>query len=592
MTSFLAEIRRRKVFRVAGAYLVVAWLIIQIADTVAPQLNLPDWAPRLITFALFLGFPLALVLAWAFDITPLGVRTDKKGAGGIGLYLIAAAIAIAATGWYLNDGKPAVPVSDGSASIAVLPFVNMSGDPDNEYFSDGITEEILNVLAQLPSLKVASRTSSFAFKNQAREIPDIARELHVDLVLEGSVRRQGNEVRITAQLIDAASGFHLWSETYDRNLKDIFTTQDEIATAIVEALELKLGAGDIADRSRQQTDPDVYDKYLRARAMFPSRRPDDLKRAASMLEEVIAADPNLATAYADLAMIYAVLPFYSTEPRVETHEKARRAALYALALSPGLAEAFGALGDVAIHDQRYDLAEVLLERAVSEAPSMVAAHYWLAEKHLYSGEFDLALGELDTAMELDQHSRTGGYLRAMTLYVTGKPAEARKACETVLGDAPEHDTCRAILVLIALHDGDAATLRRLLLDRPSLKDEKTVQMATSIADAVAGIGDRDAVATLLLNMPHHALYDPDATGVVHDMVIPALLVALDRNDLAIMRLQALVEQDPDEMMQIIWTPNLDAVRCEPEFQALIPRLRIVDSRAARLCQVPVSPQTP
>jgi len=592
MVSFLAEIRRRKVFRVAGAYLVVAWLLIQIADVLAPQLSLPDWAPRLITFVLLLGFPLALVLAWAFDITPQGVRTDRRGAGGFAFYLIAAVIAVAVVAWYVGDGKPARQPVDGSMAIAVLPFVNMSGNPDNEYFSDGITEEILNVLANLPGLRVASRTSSFAFKNQAKEIPEIAAQLHVNLILEGSVRRQGDEVRITAQLIDAVSGFHLWSETYDRNLKNIFATQDEIATAIAEALELKLGAAELAARVSHETDPEVYDQYLRARAMFPSRRPEDLQQAARMLEDVIRQDPNLPGAYADLALIYAVLPFYSTEPRHAAHEKARNAALFALALSPGQAEAFGALGDIAIHAQQYDLAEVLLDRAVSEAPSLVAAHYWLAEKHLYVGEFDKALKELDTAEEFDPNSRPGGHIRAMTLYAMDRPEDARQACSNVLDTAPEHDLCRATLIMIALHQGDTGTAQSLLTSRPPSADDDAAAMGVAIANALGGRGDPEAVADMLVQQPYHALYDPNATGIVHDTAIPALLIALGRPDLAIVRLAASVANDPDEMMQTIWTPNLDAVRCTPEFQALVPQLGVVDERASRICGPAASAGTP
>ena len=285
--SFLKELKRRNVFKVAIAYLITAWVLIQIADILAPQLNLPDWAPRLITFILLLGFPLSLLLAWAFDLTPEGIRAEESKTGDKGLYVIASLMAIAVIAWYANDYRT-TNVDDGTRSIAVLPFVNMSGDADNEYFSDGISEELLNVLAKIPSLKVASRTSSFSFRSQQKEIQDIAEELGVGLVLEGSVRREADRVRITAQLIDAKSGFHVWSETYDRSLKNIFATQDEIAMAIVDALKLELGTEKLPHQATFEIDPATYDKYLRARQLFPSRRPADLKKAAVMLEEVIA----------------------------------------------------------------------------------------------------------------------------------------------------------------------------------------------------------------------------------------------------------------------------------------------------------------
>jgi len=236
MAAFLSEIKRRNVFKVAAAYLLVAWVLIQIADILAPQLNLPGWVPRFVTFIFLLGFPLALVLAWVFDVTPAGIKTEFGSKNDKAFFIIAGILGTIVIGWYVWD-RPETSMTRGARSIAVLPFANMSGDPENEYFSDGISEQLLNVLAHMPGLQVAARTSSFAFKGQQMEVPEIARELNVQLVLEGSVRRQADQVRITAQLIDAVSGFHLWSETYDRSLKDIFATQDEIAAAIASALQ-------------------------------------------------------------------------------------------------------------------------------------------------------------------------------------------------------------------------------------------------------------------------------------------------------------------------------------------------------------------
>ena len=250
--SLVSELKRRKVFKVAVAYLVVAWVVIQVVTTVAPQLGVPDWAPRLITLVVLLGFPVALVLSWVFDVTPEGIRADASSSGnkvayGLGVVLVATAL-----GWYWRS-RPA-PAGDASdaRSIAVLPFVNMSGDPKQEYFSDGISEEILNVLARTPDLDVAARTSSFAFKGQTKEVPEIARELNVRMVLEGSVRQQKDRVRITAQLIDAQSGYHLWSQTYDRNLTDIFAIQDEIAQAIGSELQVQVGG---AHQAASETRP-------------------------------------------------------------------------------------------------------------------------------------------------------------------------------------------------------------------------------------------------------------------------------------------------------------------------------------------------
>jgi TolB-like protein len=583
MTSFLSEIRRRSVFKVAVAYVVVGWILIQIADVLGPQLNLPDWAPRLVTFILLLGFPLTLVLAWVFEVTPEGIKTESGSKTDKTLVTIAGVLVAAAIALYAWN-QPESNTTSSDRTIAVLPFVNMSGDPDNEYFSDGISEELLNVLAHMPELQVASRTSSFAFKGQQKELPEIAEELNVALVLEGSVRRQADQVRITAQLIDAASGFHLWSETYDRSLKDIFATQDEIAEAIAAALKLELGSPHRADRSGRVTEPDIYDKYLRARALFPLRGEAALRQAAAMFEEVIAADPQFAEAYAGLGLIYAVLPFYTTDARDETHLKARDAAEHALALDPGLAEAYGALGDVAIHALRYDLAEALLKRSVAESPSLAAGHYWLAEKHLYVGELDAALQELNFAKQLDPRSRTGGYLRAMTYLAMEKPDEARASCASVLDSAPKHESCRTGLLLIALGTRDYSSARQLLTNNPNVQDDDARRLAHSIADALEGKGDRRTLAQELSEMPYHAVFDPAHPGIVHDAVLPALILAMDEPELAIERFLINARNEAKDVLDVVWDPQLDPIRCDGKFQKTVTQLNVIDQRAESICQ--------
>jgi TolB-like protein len=233
--SLFDELKQRKVFKVGGAYLVVAWLAIQAASIAFPTFDAPPWALRVFILIVLLGFPLALVLAWVFDVTPEGVKKSASHVGNKRIYAVASALVALALLWYYV-GAPAFRAGDVDAhAIAVLPFENMSGEKDNEYFSDGISEEILNTLAQTPGLKVAARTSSFSFKGKSMDVPAIAHALKVRMVLEGSVRKQGDRVRITAQLIDASNGFHVWSQTYDRQLKDVFAIQDEIAHAITHA---------------------------------------------------------------------------------------------------------------------------------------------------------------------------------------------------------------------------------------------------------------------------------------------------------------------------------------------------------------------
>src|SRR5919106_3171667 len=256
MNNFFGELKRRNVYKVAVAYAIVGWLSIQVATQVFPFLEIPNWVVRLVIVVVAIGFPIALVLAWAFELTPEGIqRTADAGSGRksprtrwIALVAIAAVAAAALGVWQWQSRPGEKRIADPSTaqppplaemkSVAVLPFVNMSGDPANEYFSDGITEEILNAIAHLPDLRVAARTSSFAYKGKSEDIAAIARNLRVNNVLEGSVQRMGDRIRVTAQLIDASNGLHLWSEQFDREAKDLFAVQDEIAQAIARALKL------------------------------------------------------------------------------------------------------------------------------------------------------------------------------------------------------------------------------------------------------------------------------------------------------------------------------------------------------------------
>jgi TolB-like protein len=263
--SLFGELKRRNVFRVAIAYSVVAWLVAQVAELAMESFGSPDWVMKTLLLLLAIGLPIAIVFAWAFEMTPEGVKREKDvdrttsithqtgrkiNTIIISVLVIALGFSVVTHRWAGGDGteSPAVDAptqttASSDQSIAVLPFVNMSNDADNEYFSDGISEELLNVLVRVEGLRVASRTSSFAFKGKDTSIPNIAESLGVEHVLEGSVRKAGNTVRVTAQLIDARTDTHLWSETYDRKLEDIFAIQDEISGHIVEALKIALGAG-------------------------------------------------------------------------------------------------------------------------------------------------------------------------------------------------------------------------------------------------------------------------------------------------------------------------------------------------------------
>ena len=313
MSSFFQELKRRNVVRIGLAYLITAWLLAQVADLGLEAFAAPDWVMKTVLLLMAIGFPLALIFAWAFEKTPEGIKleknvdrsqsitsiTGKKLDRGI---IVALAIAVVFLLYKVNvqdEPEPASekhitsntqPVSSGKPgetssepSVAVLPFVNMSNDPANEYFSDGISEELLNVLVKVSTLKVASRTSSFSFKGKDISIPEIAEQLKVDHVLEGSVRKAGNRVRITAQLIEVNTDRHIWSETYDRELEDIFAIQDEISGHIVEALQAALGAGKTAtmvENDKPTENLDAYQAYLQGRYFWQRRGEENITRAA------------------------------------------------------------------------------------------------------------------------------------------------------------------------------------------------------------------------------------------------------------------------------------------------------------------------
>jgi TolB-like protein/Tfp pilus assembly protein PilF len=356
--SLIAELKRRKVFNVGATYLVVAWLAVQAASIGFPAFDAPPWALRIFILVALLGFPVSVVLAWVFDSTPDGLTLDSPVRGSKRVFAGAALLAILAIGWYFygqpsfRRGDPATPGSPASGmasalaapdehSIAVLPFVNMSADPAQEYFSDGIAEELLNQLAQSPDLHVAARTSAFQFKGKNLDIADIARQLRVANVLEGSVRRDGTRIRVTAQLIAAASGFHMWSQTFERDAADVFKVQDEIAAAISTALEAKLGAHPATAAGERRIDPAAYDDYLQGRRHLALRVGDNLHEAVDAFSRAIARAPDYAPAYSGRAFAFAIqLGWKPWQTPDEAQASANADIAAALRLDPDAAEAY------------------------------------------------------------------------------------------------------------------------------------------------------------------------------------------------------------------------------------------------------------
>jgi TolB-like protein len=435
MSGLFEELKRRNVFKVGTAYVVLAWLLAQVTDIFLEPFGAPEWVIKTILLLLLIGFPLALLFAWAFELTPEGLKKEKDvdrsqsitHETGQKLNLAIIFILILALGYFAVDKfllepgrhietaevtaeRIAAESPGDEKSIAVLPFVNMSDDAGNEYFSDGISEEILNALAKVSDLKVAGRTSSFAFKGQNQDLRQIGQALGVNHILEGSVRKAGAQVRITAQLIQVDDGFHLWSETYDRELTDVFAIQDEIANAILEQLKTRLVAGESPAQPATRTSTQAYELYLLAKQRMYERMQLPLEAAVGLLDRAIAIDPQYAPAYAQRGIAALLLAdnSYGTTPKAQAETQARLFLDQALRLDPELSEAWAGLG--LYHYGRPGEVSAgieALEKALALNPNLIDAGNWLQNAYISASRPADALAVLQEVVDRDPLYRPG-----------------------------------------------------------------------------------------------------------------------------------------------------------------------------------------
>jgi TolB-like protein len=441
--SLVSELRRRNVLRMAVLYALAAWLVLQVAEVLIDLAKLPDWIGTTTLALLAVGFPIALIFSWFFELTPEGISLEKdvdpqesithvtgRRLDFIVISLLCAGLILFAYDkWWI--GPPP------EQSIAVLPFQNMSGDPEQEYFSDGISEELLNILAQIKPLKVIARTSSFSFKGQNVDIATVAEKLNVRHVLEGSVRRSGNQVRITAQLIDAADSTHVWSQIYDRELDDIFAVQEEIAGAISAALkvELALVAGEaVLPTVIKAANTDAYDAYLRGRELIHRRGSQNLEEAVRHLEHSLRLDESFAPAHAQLAIAIALLPGWGGSTSVE---EARRTAIphldRAQELEPDLAEAHAGRALLALRSDPESAIEHA-RKALASNPSYSEPMNWLSIALTTLGRYEESDATLEQILVIDPLTMIGRHNYSWRLSEAGRIEEAHQLADQLVAE--------------------------------------------------------------------------------------------------------------------------------------------------------------
>ena len=407
------ELKRREVYPVIVAYAIVGWLLLQIGEVTFEPLGVPEWAMPTLIVLVVAGFPVALVLAWMYDITPQGVRRDRI---------------------------PSLDrdADDDSPSIAVLPFLDLSPVQDQQYFCEGVAEEILNALTRIRDLHVAARSSSFQFSPQAGDVRAIGRKLGVKTILEGSVRKSGRTLRVTAQLVKVADGYHIWSKEFDADLEDVFAIQDEIAASIAEALVETISEQEKESiRAVPPTDIDAYDYYLRGRQFFKRFHKVDIEHARQMFWQALDIDPNFALAWAGYADCHSFL-MLSVDPDPVHAQQADRASKRALELGPDLAEAHASRGLACLVARDFEKAESAFRKALELNPHLFEAYYYYARTRFHQGDLDGAAELFRKAADNDPADYQSRCLRVQILRGTGHTALAIEEAREAVGVLEKH----------------------------------------------------------------------------------------------------------------------------------------------------------
>ena len=552
MTSFFTELRKRRVFRVGAAYALVGWFLIQAADVIVEPLGLPDWVAPLLIVSVFLGFPVAILLAWAFDLTPDGVERAPL----------------------LRPGSfPPSDTSEGTVaaepdverSVAVLPFANLSRDESNEYFSDGITDDLITHLSKIADLRVISRTSVMRFKDRTASAEEIGGELGVSRILEGSVRREGKRVRVNAQLVDVRTDDHLWAESYDRELEDIFAIQLDVATRIANSLQAHLSGEEQSGLARRPTENmEAYDLYLKGRFHWNRRSEADLKKSVRYLLEAVDRDPQYALALAGLADSYVTLGVYGAQAPGEVMPLARSAAERSLAIEESAAARVSRASVLGLHDWDWTSAEADYRAAIELNPGYAQAHQWYATNLLLPlGRFEEGRQRLIRARDLDPLSPAIRASFGILDFYERRYEEAIDGQQRVLETDPHFGLAHYVIgschEQLGRHDEAIEAYRKA-----SDASGGSVETLAALGSGLALAGHEGEARDLL-----EQLRDRARDSYVSPVRLAQLLLGLGEREKA---LAALSEAGDSRATELIWLrvhPAWDHIRADQRFEALV-----------------------
>ena len=575
--SIVQELKRRNVIRVAIAYAIAAWLLIEISATTFPMLRLPEWTATFVTVLLMIGFPVALIFAWAFELTPEGLKreedVDRSGSithstGRKLDFVIIGTMAVALL--YLAvthdwSGKQELAEPGEITSIVVLPLGNLMNDPQQDYFVDGMHEALIAELSQIRALKVISRTSAVRYRNTEKSVPEIALELGVDAIVEGSVLRAGNTVRVTAQLIEARSDRHLWADSYDRELSDILALHSDLARAIVDEIRVAVTPEEESQfTNTRSVNPEVYELYLKGRFLCGNGTPEGMASAIKYLQQAIARDPGYAPAHAELASCYTDNSYLEYLPPLQVYPKAKAAAIKAVEIDNQLAEAHTALAAVYYQmDWNFLEAEKALKRAIELNPNNLRTLIYYAWMLGEIGRFEEAMVPAQRAQELDPLSAMANIAVAEIYYLSRNYDEAIKEYSKNLDLSPNDPLIYYFLAWPYEQKGMFEKAIALLERAVTLSEGAPVYLS-ALGHTYALAGKRDEALKILKQL--EGLSEPIPPSSFH---LALIHIGLGNDDRAFQLLEGAFRERAFHFIYLIAGPKFDRLRSDPRFDDLL-----------------------